>query len=283
MGEGKTLVLLFFNPSLRTKLSTQKAGMNLGMQVISMDMKDSWAWEFEDGNIMNLTKAEHVREAAKVISRYGDIIAIRSFPGLQDKDADYQDKVIRQFMKYSERPVVNLESCIRHPLQSLSDLFTMREYAIGVKPKIVLTWAPHPRSLPQAVSNSFLEWMNAAGHSVTVTHPEGYDLDEEFMKGHRVSYNQEEAFAHADFVYVKNWSSVRDYGKVLDQSKDWQVTFDKLQLTNKAKLMHCLPVRRNVVISDDAMDSDHSIIYDLAENRLHTAQAVLHQILQTDA
>ena len=283
IGDGKTLVLLFFNPSLRTKLSTQKAGMNLNMQVISMDMKDSWAWEFEDGKIMNLTKAEHVREAAKVISRYADIIAIRSFPGLEDRESDYQDQVIRQFMKYSEKPVVNLESCIRHPLQSLADLFTIGEHVKTKNPKIVLTWAPHPRSLPQAVSNSFLEWMNAAGHSVTVAHPEGYNLSEEFMKGHQISHNQEEAFADADFIYVKNWSSVNEYGKILNQSPDWMVTLDKLNLTNNAKLMHCLPVRRNVVIADDAMDSEHSIIYDLAENRLHTAQAVLHQILEANA
>lgn len=280
IGKHKCLVLLFFNPSLRTKLSTQKAALNLGMHVIQMDMKDSWTWEFADGNIMNLDKAEHVKEAAQVIAKYADIIAIRSFPGLTDQVKDYEDHVIRQFISYCPKPVVNLESCIRHPLQSLADLFTITENARTKSPKIVLSWAPHPRSLPQAVSNSFLEWMHAAGHKVTVTHPPGYELDKAFMKGHQVEYDQHEAFKEADFVYVKNWSSLTPYGKVLTTDNEWQITQDKLMHTNHAKLMHCLPVRRNVVISDDAMDSEHSIIYDLAENRLHTAQAVLYALLK---
>lgn len=279
-GKGKLMVLLFFNPSLRTKLSTQKAALNLGMQVISMDMKDSWAWEFEDGVTMKFDKAEHVKEAANVISRYADIIAIRSFPGLKDRDADYQDQVINNFIKYSTKPVVNLESAIRHPLQSCADLLTISEYQKVKNPKIVLSWAPHPRALPQAVSNSFLEWMHAAGHGVTVTHPQGYELDEAFMHGHRIVYNQDEAFKDADFIYVKNWSSLSSYGQVLSQNDDWMISKKKLDLTKNAKLLHCLPVRRNVVISDDAMDSEHSAIYDLSENRLHTAQAVLYQLLK---
>jgi len=279
VGKGKLLVLLFFNPSLRTKLSTQKAGLNLGMQVIPMDMASSWNWEFDEGVTMQFDTAEHVKEAANVICRYADIIAIRSFPGLTDKEADYSDKVIKGFMKHSTKPVVNLESATRHPLQSLADLFTISEHIKKPDPKIVLSWAPHPKALPQAVSNSFLEWMATAGHEVTVTHPHGYELDPLFMQGHKVEYDQEKAFAEADVVYVKNWSSVSQYGKVLNQDAGWQITGEKLTKTNNAKLMHCLPVRRNVVLSDDAIDSEHSVIYDLAENRLHTAQAVLYSIL----
>ena len=203
LGKGKLMVLLFFNASLRTKLSTQKAAMNLGMQVISMDMKDSWAWEFEDGVTMKFDKAEHVKEAANVICRYADIIAIRSFPGLKDRELDYQDQVINNFIKYSTKPVVNLESAIRHPLQSCADLLTISEYQKFKNPKIVLSWAPHPKALPQAVSNSFLEWMHTAGHSVTVTHPEGYELDEQFMQGHSFTHDQSEALENADFIYVK--------------------------------------------------------------------------------
>ena len=203
LGRGKLMVLLFFNASLRTKLSTQKAAMNLGMQVISMDMKDSWAWEFEDGVTMRFDKAEHVKEAANVICRYADIIAIRSFPSLTDQKGDYQDQVINNFMKYSTKPVVNLESAIRHPLQSFADLLTIKEHVKNENPKIVLSWAPHPKALPQAVSNSFLEWMYQAGHSVTVTHPEGYELHDDFMQGHHIEYNQDKAFKEADVVTSK--------------------------------------------------------------------------------
>ena len=280
LGEGKLMVLLFFNASLRTKLSTQKAAMNLGMQVISMDMKDSWAWEFEDGVIMRFDKAEHVKEAANIICRYADIIAIRSFPSLTDQTADYEDQVLNNFMKYSTKPVINLESAIRHPLQSCADLLTINEHVKKKNPKIVLSWAPHPKALPQAVSNSFLEWMHRAGHQVTVTHPKGYELHPDFMTGHQVEYDQNQAFEDADVVYVKNWSPLSSYGQVVNQSSDWMITKAKLDLTNQAKLMHCLPVRRNVVIADDAMDSEHSVIYDLAENRLHTAQAVIYSLLK---
>ena len=280
LGNGKLMVLLFFNPSLRTKLSTQKAAMNLGMQVISMDMKDSWAWEFEEGVTMKFDKAEHVKEAANVICRYADIIAIRSFPSLIDKEKDYKDEVIKNFIKHSSKPVINLESGIRHPLQSFADLLTIKELNQHQKPKIVLSWAPHPKALPQAVSNSFLEWMHCAGHAVTVTHPKGYELESKFMNGHHVEYDQDEAFKEADFIYVKNWSSVENYGKATCKDQSWMITKKKLNLTNNAQLMHCLPVRRNVVISDDAIDSDHSAIYDLAENRLHTAQAVIYHLLK---
>lgn len=279
LGKGKLIVLLFFNPSLRTKLSTQKAAMNLGMQVISMDMKDSWAWEFEDGAIMKFDKAEHIKEAANVICQYADIIAIRSFPSLGNKEKDYKDEVIQSFISHSSKPVVNLESAIRHPLQSLADLMTIKTNIYRANPKIVLSWAPHPKALPQAVSNSFLEWMHAAGYIVTITHPAGYELDEEFSKHHTTCTNQEEALKDADIVYVKNWSAVKEYGKVLVNDKSWMITNEKMKVTNNASVMHCLPVRRNVVISDDAMDSKNSLIIELAANRLPTAQAVLHSIL----
>lgn len=279
IGDGKLMVLLFFNPSLRTKLSTQKAAMNLGMQVISMDMKDSWAWEFEDGVIMNSGKAEHIKEAANVISSYADIIAIRSFPTLKNKEEDYRDQVIKAFIKYSSKPVINLESAIRHPLQSFADLMTIKTNQQKKDLKVILSWAPHPKSLPQAVSNSFLEWMQAAGISVTVTHPKGYELDPSFMNGHTIEYDQRTAFENADFIYIKNWSSLTPYGHNSNQDSRWMIDKEKLSLTNSGKIMHCLPVRRNVVISDDAMDSNHSIIYELAENRLYTAQAVIYKIL----
>ena len=279
LGQNKLLVLLFFNASLRTKISTQKAAQNLGMNVISMDMKDSWNWEIQDGEIMRFDTAEHVKEAARVIGRYADIVAIRSFPGLVDVNEDYQDSLIRNFIKYSPIPVVNLESSIRHPLQSFADLLTIRERYERRNLKIVLSWAPHPKALPQAVANSFLEWMHAASQKVIVTHPRGYELKEEFMAGHEINYDQEEALQDADVVYVKNWSSLNPYGTVLESSETWQIDHKKLDATNKAILMHCLPVRRNVVISDDAMDSDHSVIYDQAENRVHTAQTVLYSLL----
>ncbi|MEL6391041.1 MAG: acetylornithine carbamoyltransferase [Bacteroidota bacterium] len=281
VGKGKLLVLLFFNPSLRTKLSTQKAALNLGMQVIPMDMKSSWNWEFEDGVTMKFDTAEHVKEAANVISRYADIIAIRSFPSLTDKDRDYQDQIIQSFMSYASKPVVNLESATRHPLQSLADMFTIHEHVEKSNPKIVLTWAPHPKVLPQAVANSFLEWAHGCGHQVTVTHPKGYELDAAFMSGHQIEYDRKKALESADVVYVKNWSTVTPYGQVLSQDPRWMIDQADLQLTNAARLMHCLPVRRNVVIADNAMDSSHSVLYDLSENRLHTAQAVLYKLLST--
>ena len=254
--------------------------MNLGMQVISMDMKDSWAWEFQEGVVMNKDKAEHVKEAAKVISSYADIIAIRSFPSLTDKEADYQDKVIKNFIAHSDVPVINLESAIRHPLQSCADLMTIKSHVKKSDPKIVLSWAPHPKALPQAVSNSFLEWMKAANYKVTITHPEGYNLDPLFTEGHTVVSDQLEAFKDADIIYVKNWPPLSNYGQVVNKDGGWMITKEKLDLTNHAKLLHCLPVRRNVVISDDAMDSDHSAIQELAENRLYTAQAVISEIIK---
>ena len=280
LGENKTIVLLFFNPSLRTRISTHKAAVNLGMEVINLNMKDAWSWELEDGSTMKFNTAEHIREAAGVLSRYADIIGVRSFPNLKDKDEDMKDRLITTLMEYSNVPVVNLESTIRHPLQSATDLYTMSEYA-KENPKIVLTWAPHPKALPQAVASSFLEWMNKAGHQVVVTHPKGYDLDSQFMKGHVVEQSQDRALESADFVYVKNWSASDPYGQVLETSSDWMLTIQKLSLTQDAKVMHCLPVRRNVVISDDVLDGPNAIVLQQAENRIYSAQAVLSTLLSS--
>jgi len=280
IGLGKTLVLLFFNSSLRTRLSTEIAAKNIGMNVITMDMSQSWKWELNKGTKMRFDTAEHIKDAAKVISSYADIVGIRAFPSLTDKKADYRDDLLQKFMQYADVPVINLESAIRHPLQSLTDMMTIKEFQKSTKPKIVLSWAPHPKALPQAVSNSFLEWAAAAGHKVTVTHPKGYELESEFMQKHLVEYDQNKAFSEADFVYVKNWSSVSDYGKVLDKSEDWRIDETLMSMTNEAKFMHCLPIRRNVVATDAVLDSSNSLIYKQAKNRLHAAEYVLHEILK---
>lgn len=279
LGKGKTLVLLFFNPSLRTRLSTQKAGINLGMSVISMNAGQGWQLEFEDGNIMNMDKAEHIREAAAVISQYADIIGLRTFPSLTDKEKDYSDFIFRQFIRFASVPVVSLESAIRHPLQSLADLITIEEHKTKARPKVVLSWAPHPRALPQAVSNSFLEWVYQSDAELLITHPEGYELAPEFAKDIPVIYNQQEAFEGADFIYTKNWSSYKTYGKILPQHSDWMITPEKMALTDNGKFMHCLPVRRNVVVADGVLDSDASLVIQQANNRTFAAQAVLHEIL----
>lgn len=280
LGKNKLMVLLFFNPSLRTRLSTQKAAYNLGMDVITMNMKEGWNWEMEDGAVMKFDTAEHIKEAARVVSSYADIIGIRTFPGLKNKEEDYQDRVIKALMKYSTVPVVNMESSILHPLQSLTDLFTIREKKGKKNLKVVLTWAPHPKALPQAVSNSFLQWMAAADQEVTICNPEGYDLDEQFTTSHSITHDQEEAFENADVIYVKNWSSVAQYGQILNTDPNWMITHDKLKKTNDALLMHCLPVRRNVVIADDAIDAPHSVVIDQAANRAVAAQAVIQKILE---
>ena len=279
LGKNKLLVLLFFNPSLRTRLSTQKAAYNLGMDVITMNMAEGWKWEMEDAAVMKFDTAEHIKDAARVISSYADIIGIRTFPSLKNKKEDYQDRVINNLMKYSTVPVVNMESSILHPLQSLTDLFTIKEKKEKEKLKVVLSWAPHPKALPQAVSNSFLQWMNAANISVTICNPEGYDLDPTFTKGHKTVHSQKDAFDQADVIYVKNWSSIREYGKVMSQDDRWKISAEKLKKTNNALLMHCLPVRRNVVISDDALDSNHSVVIEQASNRAIAAQAVLERLL----
>lgn len=279
-GANKTLVLLFFNPSLRTRLSTEKAGLNLGMQVISMNADNGWKIEFEEGAIMNGDTAEHVKEAAAVVSQYASIIGIRSFPTLISRDKDYQEEVISAFVKYASVPVVSLESATRHPLQSFADLLTIEEFKQKDRPKVVLSWAPHPRALPQAVPNSFVEWMRRANVDIVVTHPEGYNLSPDFIGDAYVTTNQNEAFDGADFVYAKNWSSFENYGAILSKDPSWTITAEKMSLTSKAKFMHCLPVRRNVIVADEVIDGPDAIVIAQANNRTWAAQAVLYDLLK---
>jgi N-succinyl-L-ornithine transcarbamylase len=278
-GRHHTLVLVFFNPSLRTRISTEKAALTLGMQVISMNAQQGWNIEFEDHVVMDADRAEHIREAAAVISQYASIIGVRTFPGLIDREADYADKVLRKFVQFARVPVVSLESAIRHPLQSLADWMTIEEHKKVNRPKVVLSWAPHPRPLPQAVANSFLEWMKHAGVELVMTHPPGYELAEEFSAGIMVEHDQDKALEGADFVYTKNWSAYQDYGKVLHRDPSWMITPEKLERTNQAKFMHCLPVRRNVVVSDAVLDSESSLVLHQAHNRTFATQAVLKHLL----
>lgn len=279
MGKNKVLGLIFFNSSLRTRMSTTRAAYNLGMQVMSLNVsQDSWQLEMEDGSIMNRGTAEHIREAIPVMASYCDILAVRSFPGLKDRAKDYKDRLMKAFVEQAGIPIINLESATLHPLQSLTDLMTIREYQKKENPKVVLSWAPHVKPLPQSVANSFAEWMMAAEVDLTIAHPPGMDLSVAFTGLAPIEHDQEKAFAEADFIYVKNWSSFSDYGK-FENNPDWMITKEKMALTNHAKLMHCLPVRRNVVISDDALDSEHSIVNEQAHNRLFAAQAVLKELL----
>ncbi len=282
LGQNKTVILVFFNPSLRTRLSTELAAKNLGCNVMTLNVADGWKLEFADGTVMNGGTAEHIREAAGVMSQYADILAVRSFPGLEDKEKDYADEIMQAFVKYASVPVVSLESAIRHPLQSLADWVTIEEYKKTERPKVVLTWAPHPRTLPQAVSNSFLEWMQRAPVDLVLTHPKGYELDSAFVADTPVIYDQAEAFAGADFIYAKNWSALSPYGQTLPVADDWQVNAAKMALTNEAYFMHCLPVRRNVVVSDAVIDSPQSLVLPQAGNRLYAAQAVLQRLLKED-
>lgn len=283
IGKNKTIGLLFFNSSLRTRMSTQKAAQNLGMEVMILNVNnDGWALEFEEGAVMNGKTVEHIKDAAAVMGLYCDILAIRCFPNLEKKEEDYADKIINQFIQYAKVPVVSLESATRHPLQSLADMITIQEHKTKEKPKVVLTWAPHIKPIPQVVANSFAEWTLSSGYDLTITHPEGYELSEEFTKGATIEFNQEKALQNADFVYVKNWSSYTDYGKVLAVDEDWMLTNEKLKITNSAKVMHCLPVRRNVELSDEVLDSKNSLILQQAENRLYAAQTVLKKILETN-
>ncbi len=279
----KTIVLLFFNPSLRTRLSTEKAARNLGIQVITMNTGQGWQLEFGDGAVMNLDKAEHVKDAAAVISQYADLIGIRTFPTLTDRALDYSEFVLGQFVKYASVPVVSLESATLHPLQSLTDLMTILEHQKTDRPKVVLSWAPHPRALPQAVANSFVQWMHKSGADLVVTHPEGAELSSQFAENVTVDYNQARALAGADFVYAKNWSSFSDYGKIISPPENWMITPEKMALTNQAKFMHCLPVRRNVVVSDQVIDSPDSLVIEQAGNREFAAQAVLEKLLNNYA
>lgn len=280
LGENKTIGLLFFNSSLRTRISTQKAAQNLGMNVIILNVsQDSWGLEMEEGVVMNGSSAEHVKEAAAVIGQYCDIIGVRSFAKLQDRAADYSELIFQQFRKYAGVPIVNLESATRHPLQSLADCITIEEFKVKARPKVVLTWLPHFKALPQAVANSFCEWMNLMDVEFVVTHPEGYDLAPEFLGKAEVLHDQNKALEGADFVYGKNWSSYTNYGQVLVNDPTWMMTEEKLALTDNGKFMHCLPVRRNVKVSDAVLDSPRSLVIEQAANREWAAQAVLKEIL----
>lgn len=282
LGRNKTMVLIFLNSSLRTRLSTQKAAQNLGMNPIVLNLtQDSWQMEFDDGVIMNSDKAEHIKEGAAVIAQYADIIGLRSFPSLTDRAKDYSEYVLNKFLENVNVPIVNMESATVHPLQSLTDLMTIRENTNAKRPKVVLTWAPHVRKLPQCVSNSFAEWMNRADVDFVITQPKGYELSKQFTGDAPIIYNQEEAFEGADFIYAKNWSSFENYGQIVEGNFDnWIVDEAKMQLTNNGKFMHCLPVRRNVVVSDAVLDSDKSLVIEQAGNREFAAQAVLKEILE---
>ena len=280
LGRNKTIGLLFFNSSLRTRLSTQKAAQNLGLSVMIMNVgQDSWGLEMEEGVVMNGTKAEHVKEAAAVIGRYCDIIGIRSFAELQDRDKDYEELVFQQFKKYADVPIVNLESATRHPLQSLADCITIEEFKLKERPKVVLTWLPHFKALPQAVANSFCEWMNPMDVQLVITHPEGYDLAPEFVGKGEVIYDQNKALEGADFVYGKNWSSYNSYGQVLTQDPSWMINEAKMSLTDNGYFMHCLPLRRNMKVADEVLDGPRSLVVEQAANREWSAQAVLKEVL----
>ncbi|MDR1723019.1 MAG: N-acetylornithine carbamoyltransferase [Tannerella sp.] len=283
LGRNKTLLMIFFNSSLRTRLSTQKAAMNLGMNTIVLDVNQgAWKLETERGAIMDGDKPEHILEAIPVMGCYCDVIGVRSFARFESKEDDYTEKILNQFIDYSGRPVFSMEAAIRHPLQSYADLITIDEYKTTPCPKVVMTWAPHPNSLPQAVPNSFVEWINAAGYELVITHPEGYELDSQFVGSARVEYDQRKAFEGADFVYAKNWAAYTDpnYGKVLSKDRAWTVDAEKMALTNNAYFMHCLPVRRNMIVSDDVIESPRSIVIPEAANREISAQAVLKKILE---
>ena len=291
VGSGKRIGLLFLNPSLRTRLSTQVAAANLGMEAIIFNVdKEGWALEFEEGAIMSGNTVEHIKDAAPVLGQYFDILAIRTFPSLKNREDDYSEMYINQFIKYAGVPVVSLESATLHPLQSLTDIITIQENMLhaplkdGRKPKIVLTWAPHVKPLPQCVANSFAQWINAWGEAdFVITHPKDYELSPEFTKGASITYNQEEALANADFVYVKNWSTYIDYGKVYENDPAWMMTNEKLKQTNNAKVMHCLPVRRNVELSDEILDGPNSLVTLQAGNRVWAAQSVLYNLLTSIA
>ncbi|WP_068474511.1 N-acetylornithine carbamoyltransferase [Saccharicrinis aurantiacus] len=282
LGKNKTIILVFFNSSLRTRLSTQKAAMNMGMNVMVLDINNgAWKLETEQGVIMDGDKPEHIKEAVPVIGQYCDLIGVRSFATFENKEDDYSEKIINQFIQYSGVPVISLESATRHPLQSFADLVTIEEHKTVDRPKVVLTWAPHPRALPQAVANSFTEWMKEADVEFVVTHPKGYELSDEFTEGVTVEYDQRKAFEGADFVYAKNWSSFSDYGKVLSEDKDWTVDEEKMALTNNGKFMHCLPVRRNMIVTDGVIESENSLVIQEAANRVVSAQTVIKRMLES--
>lgn len=287
LGTNKRIGLLFLNPSLRTRLSTQVAAQNLGMEAIVFNVdKEGWALEFEEGAIMNGSTVEHVKDAAPVLGNYFDILCIRTFPLLKNREDDYSEKYINQFIKYAGVPVISLESATLHPLQSLTDIITIKESLLnspseaGGKPKVVLTWAPHVKPLPQCVANSFSEWINAWSEAdFVITHPAGLELAEKFTKGAKIIHDQNEALSDADFVYVKNWSSYNDYGKMAAEAGNWMLTNEKLRLTNNSSVMHCLPVRRNVELSDEILDGPNSLVTQEAANRVWAAQSVISELL----
>lgn len=282
LGKNKTLGLVFLNPSLRTRLSTQKAAFNLGMNVMVMNFtSDGWGLETADGVVMSHGPGEHIREAAAVIGQYCDIIGIRSFPGLKDREKDYKNTILHKMIEFSGVPVVSLESGTLHPLQSLADLLTIEELKKKDRPKVVLTWAPHKKALPQAVPNSFAQWMNKADVDFVITHPKGYELAPEFAGNAPVVYDQDEAIKNADFIYAKNWSSYQQYGQVLSSDESWMITNEKMKLTNEGRFMHCLPVRRNLVVADEVLDGEASAVIHQAGNRVWSAQAVLKNMLET--
>lgn len=287
LGQGKKIGLLFLNPSLRTRFSTQVAALNLGLEPLVFNVdKEGWALEFEEEAIMSGNTVEHIKDAAPVLGKYFDILCIRTFPSLQNREDDYSELYINQFVKYAGIPVVSLESSTLHPLQSLTDLLTITECLQNLpaikKPKIVLSWAPHVKPLPQCVANSFAQWINAWGKAdFVITHPEDYELDPKFTQGARILHNQDAALKDADFVYVKNWSTYNDYGKMYTNDPEWMLTNEQLSLTNNARVMHCLPVRRNVELSDEVLDGAHSIVTQQAGNRVWAAQSVLSEILKS--
>ena len=281
LGKGKTLGLLFFNPSLRTRLSTQKAAQNLGLNTMVMNFsQESWALEFEDGTKMSGLRSEHVREAAAVISQYCDMIAIRAFASLSDKEKDEAEIVLKSFTEYASVPIINMESATAHPLQAVADAITLKEFKTPHKPKVVLTWAPHPKALPHAVGNSFTKMMEHLDADFIIAHPDGYALNPLITKGVKCINNQEEAMENADFIYTKNWCSYEHYGQILRTDDKWMITPEKMELTNNGKFMHCLPIRRNIVAADEVLDSSNSLVIQQSQNRIYSAQAVLKQLLE---
>lgn len=284
LGRNKTLLMVFFNNSLRTRLSTQKAALNLGMNVIVLDVNQgAWKLETERGVIMDGDKSEHLLEAIPVMGCYCDLIGVRSFARFESKDEDYNEMILNQFIKYSGKPVFSMEAATRHPLQTFADLITIEEHKTKERPKVVMTWAPHPKALPQAVPNSFAEGMNFAGYDFVIANPEGYDLAPEFVGGARVTHDQDEALRGADFVYAKNWSAYEgdNYGKVLSRDRSWTVTKEKMALTDNAFFMHCLPVRRNMIVSDEVIESPRSLVIPEAANRVVSAQTVIKKMLES--
>ena len=281
MGKGKTLGLLFFNPSLRTRLSTQKAAQNLGLPTMVMNFsQESWALEFEDGTKMSGLRSEHVKEAAAVVSQYCDMVAIRAFASLSDKEKDEAEIVLRSFAKYASVPIINMESATAHPLQALADAITIKEFQPAHKPKVVLSWAPHPKALPHAVGNSFTKMMKHMDADFIIAHPEGYALNPKITEGITCTTDQEKAMEGADFVYTKNWCSYEQYGQILRTDDEWMITPEKMQRTNDGKFMHCLPIRRNIVAADGVLDSPNALVIQQSQNRIFSAQSVLKQVLE---